>query len=489
MQWNCKLADVYQPIPKMRFILPVVFLICFTICDAATPSISKTKHDTCHDVDSIKNQPVKNGLRVSLNKNYLTDAVTNKPVFILATTAWNINALTYGEIDTLLQATAKHGFNSIMFCLDFYPQADEANVYGQRAYIGADKTELNPAYFTYCDYIINKCTKLGLYPMIYTMWSGKTAGIMNTYTTQQLYALGKKIGARYKAFKNVILVAGGESSPPYIDTAHVNAMGNGLKTGSAGNNLVAVHPCAPHSSSEFYASQNWVDFYMCQAKSNLGGLSFDLTKAITKDYNTALKPTIIAEHRYESGVSEDPIIQRRSLYLSVFAGGFGYAYGHNALWQMTPHTAQPWMLKSWNPGVKNWKEVLDTKAANQLQHIKKLLYTYPYLQRIPDQSLLLSAPGDSIVNKVEVVRDGNVGKNDASFIMAYISSPREVIVKTDVMKAVKLNAYWFNTSTGHVAVIQRNFINTGKFTSSVKTDGKDWVLVIDDAGKKYTFNQ
>ncbi len=82
---------------------------------------------------------------------------------------------------------------------------------------------------------------------------------------------------------------------------------------------------------------------MCQAKSNISGVNFDLTKAVTKDYNNnnSLKPVMVAEHRYETGTAEDPIIQRRSLYLSVFAGGFGYAYGHNALWQMTPHTAQP----------------------------------------------------------------------------------------------------------------------------------------------------
>src|SRR5476649_2935093 len=100
--------------------------------------------------DSTHASMVKNGLKVSADKHYLVDAITAKPVFILATTAWNINSLTYAEIDTLLQATASHGFNSIMFALDFYPQADEPNVYGQKAYIGDEKTDLNPAYFKYC---------------------------------------------------------------------------------------------------------------------------------------------------------------------------------------------------------------------------------------------------------------------------------------------------------------------------------------------------
>ncbi len=162
---------------------------------------------------NAQNADVRNGLRVSDNKHYLVDAKTNQPVFILATTAWNINALTYGEIDTLIQSTAQHGFNSIMFVLNFYAQADEANVYGQKAYIGAERTELNPEYFNYADYIIDKCTQNGIYPMIYTMWSGKTTGVMNTYTPEQLYVLGKSIAAHFRKNKNVILVAGRRIKP------------------------------------------------------------------------------------------------------------------------------------------------------------------------------------------------------------------------------------------------------------------------------------
>ncbi|MEP6747975.1 MAG: DUF4038 domain-containing protein [Bacteroidota bacterium] len=79
-----------------------------------------------------QNATLKNGLKISADKHYLVEAKTGRPVFILATTAWNINALTYTEIDTLLRSTAGNGFNAIMFALDFYPQADEKNAYGQK---------------------------------------------------------------------------------------------------------------------------------------------------------------------------------------------------------------------------------------------------------------------------------------------------------------------------------------------------------------------
>jgi hypothetical protein len=432
---------------------------------------------------------VKNGLKISANKRYLVDAVTGEPVFLLATTAWNINALTYADIDALVQSTAKNGFNCIMFALDFYPQADQPNIYGQKAFTGADKTELNPAYFTYCDYIMKKCTQSGIYPMIYTMWSGKTTGMMNSYNPDQLYTLGKRIALKYKNYKNAIFVAGGESSPPYIDTARVNAMGRGLKDGCGSNNLVSVHPCSPHSSSEFYAAAPWLDFYMIQGKSNISGVTYDFTKLMDKDLaRTPVKPTWLVEHRYESGVNENAVIQRRTLYLSVFTGGFGYAYGHNALWQMTPHTAQQWMLKSWKAGVPDWKQALNTPAQQQLQHIKALLYAYPYLQRRPDQSLLLSPKADSITNMVKILRDGEPGKNNATYLMAYVSSPQAVTINTDVIAAKKINAYWFNPRTGLAEVIAKQFENTGTYQVNKDTRELDWVLVVDDAAKKYKFN-
>jgi hypothetical protein len=433
--------------------------------------------------DTTRFSSVTNGIKVSANKRYLVDAITGKPVFILANTLWNINSLTTPEIDTLLSSIAKHKFNAIMFTLNFSPQGEEANAYGQKAYIGEFKTDLNPAYFSFVDHIINKCSQLGVYAMIYTMWAGTKAGTMNSYTPEQLHMLGVKIGQRFKGFKNVILVAGGEASPPYIDTARVNAMGQALKEGCEGKNLVAVHPCSPHSTSEYYASSSWLDFYMSQAKSDLKGISYDLTKAVVSDYHKVpVKPTMVAEHRYESGTEEDPIIQRRSLYLSVFAGGFGYAYGHNALWQMTPHTAQPWMLSSWKPGVKNWKEAINTIAVNQLHYISTLLYAYPYLNRFPDQQLIVSVVSDSVFYKVEAMRDGDPGKNNASYIMAYISSPQDVIINTQVIKSTLLNAYWFNPRTGISEIIALQFKNTGRFEMGKKAGGQDWVIVIDTSG-------
>jgi hypothetical protein len=72
-----------------------------------------------------------------------------------------------------------------------------------------------------------------MYAMVYAMWGGK-AGTMGSYTPTHLHALGVKLGKHFRGWTNVILVAGGESTPSNVDEERVNAMGSGLKDGCAG---------------------------------------------------------------------------------------------------------------------------------------------------------------------------------------------------------------------------------------------------------------
>jgi hypothetical protein len=432
--------------------------------------------------------PVSDGLKVSDNHRYLVDAVTGKPVFILADTAWNLGALKMEEIDVYLRSRADHGFNTIMFALNFSPQAQEANAYGQPAYIGADKTDLNPEYFKTCDQIVQHAAALGLFVIIYPMWAGEKAGTMNNYTPAQLETVGRELGARYAGMPNVMFSAGGEATPHYIDVDRVNAMGRGLKEGSAGRSLVTLHPMSPFSSSTYYAGSPWLDFNLIQAKSGVApaNTAFDAAALVLKDWgSTPARPTMMGEHRYESGTQEDPIIQRRSLYQCVFAGACGHAYGHDALWQMTPHTGAKWMLHSWTPGVKTWTEALDTPAVRQLRLITELLYSHPYLTRIPDQALVLAGQGTDVFTRTEATRDGTAGSKDATYLMAYLSAPAKVTLDTSVIAAPTLDAYWFNPATGAVETIRQHFANPGSLAVDSTSQGGDRVVVIEDANRGY----
>ena len=311
---------------------------------------------------------------------------------------------------------------------------------------------------------------------------------MNNYTAAQLETLGRRLGQHFRGVGNVILCAGGEASPHYIEVERVNAIGRGLKAGSEGRNLVTVHPVSEHSVAKLFGAASWLDFSMSQAKSGNAekNTAFDAAALVLADWNvTPVKPTMMAEHRYESGTQEDPIIQRRSLYQCVFAGGFGYAYGHNALWQMTPHTAQPWMLKGWTPGVETWRDALDTPAVRQLAHIKALLHAHPYLERSPDQSLVLAGQGADVFTRVQATRDGTAEKNDATFIMAYVSVPQTITLNTAAIAARTLTVYWFDPATGRSESLHDRLPNPGRLALEKRPQRTDAVAVIEDAAKNY----
>jgi len=462
--------------------LPCLCLTLPAVADEA--SVSPGGKSTAPDM----RLQVNDGLKVSANGHYLVDAVNGSPVFILADTAWNLGALKIEEIDTYLQSRADHRFNAIMFVLNFAPQAAEKNAYGEPAYIGADKTDLNPAYFATCDELVKHAAARGLYVFMYTMWAGQKAGTMNNYTPAQLETIGRELGSRYAGVPNVIFCAGGEATPHYVDVERVNAMGRGLKEGCAGRNLVTVHPMSGFSSASYYADSPWLDFDMTQAKSSIAPASakYDAAALVLKDWQlTPPRPAMMAEHRYESGTGEDPLIQRRSLYQCVFAGAFGHAYGHNALWQMTPHAGAKWMLRSWTPGVQDWTEALDTPAVRQLHYIEALLYSHPYLERIPDQSLVIAGQGADVATRTQATRDGTAGHNDATYIMAYISAPARVTLNTAAISAPTLNAYWFSPETGSTEVIRNGFPNQGSLTLDPRSQGHDWVVIIENAASRY----
>jgi hypothetical protein len=118
-----------------------------------------------------------------------------------------------------------------------------------------------------------------------------------------------------------------------------------------------------------------------------------------------------------------------------------------------------------------------------LQHIKTLLYSHPYLSRIPDQSLVLAGQGTNVFTRTQATRDGSLGHNDATYIMAYISSPQTITLNTGVIAARELKVSWFNPATGSSELIHEKLANPESLTLEKRPQGGDWVVVIEAAAK------
>jgi hypothetical protein len=83
-----------------------------------------------------------------------------------------------------------------------------------------------------------------------------------------------------------------------------------------------------------------------------------------------------------TGYSFDAHVRQRA-YWDVFPGAFGHTYGNHAVWQMyTPER------KPVNGPLFYWYEAIDRPGAGQMQHLRALIESRPFLSRVPDQTIV-----------------------------------------------------------------------------------------------------
>jgi hypothetical protein len=270
-------------------------------------------------------------------------------------------------------------------------------------------------------------------------------------------------------------------------------MARGLDEGDGGAHLVTYHPRGQQTSSTWLHNRDWLDFNMVQTGHQAP--SFNVYDWISNDYFlTPAKPVVNGEPSYEEiGIWFNPVNGRhgdyevrKQAYWSVFAGAFGHTYGNNNIWQMNRDDG---MGRIW-PN-RTWDKAMESPGAGQMVHLRKLMESRPFLTRIPDQDILLGDNPSYTSDHIQVTRDGSMGANDATYIMAYMPYLKSFRIKTGVIAGDHLKVWWYDPRNGN-AFPQGMVENTGilEFSnwSNIIQEGEggpDWVLVIDDAGAGY----
>jgi hypothetical protein len=180
---------------------------------------------------------------------------------------------------------------------------------------------------------------------------------------------------------------------------------------------------------------------------------------------------------------------RTKAYWSVFAGGCGFTYGGNGVWQMDKAGQPPHRATHFT---QTWDKALDLPSAGQMKHLRRLIESRPFLSRIPDEGSVLSSPPGERADRIQVTRGA-----DRTWAMVYLTTGQPVTLHLANLKGPTLNAWWFNPRDG------KAYDNNGKATdrpfqqvSVADRDRKfdppgesgednDWVLVLDNASKNY----
>ncbi|MEI6950041.1 glycoside hydrolase family 140 protein [Paraflavisolibacter sp. H34] len=434
-------------------------------------------------------------LKVSANKRFI---VTEKgdPFFWLGDTGWLLfGKLSREEAEKYLEDRRQKGFNVVQVMA--LHTVGAVNVYGDKAL--HNKNVAQPAttpgndpsdstqydFWDHADYIIDLAAQKGIYMGLVPVWGTNVGEGMVAEKDAKVYAAF--LANRYKDRSNIIWLNGGDiKGSDSLNTwktigRTINQIDN--------NHLITFHPRGRTTSSVWFHNEPWLDFNMFQSghrryeQDTTKGEPFhygeDNWKFVQHDLALKpLKPTIDGEPSYEAiphGLHDSlekrwtDADVRRYGYWSVFAGGFGYTYGHNDVMQMRKPTERSGAFGS----LYNWYDAISHPGAGQMVHLKNLVLSKPFLERVPDQSLVAGAPGQRY-DRILATR----GKN---YAFLYTYTGRNFSVNMGRIAGAKVKASWYDPRTGDKQAIG-SFANKGVKAFNPpgeKKDGNDWVLILE----------
>ena len=428
-------------------------------------------------------------LKVSDNKRFLVTA-DNRPFFYLADTAWELfHRLTREEASAYLTKRAAQGYTAIQaVALAELDGLTDPNANGDLPFLEKNPLKPNEAYWKHVDYIVDQANAKGLYIAMLPSWGRWVSDVKRpedvVLTVANMQAYGEFLGKRYGR-KGIIWVIGGDRTATGFEQQW-RLLAKGVAIGVSGSEdyskvLMTYHPRGGETSSTWFHDDTWLDFNMHQTGHGLAEKVMPWDK-IAKDYaRQPTKPVLDGEPLYEDhplafrarefGYSFDAHVRQRA-YWSVFAGSCGHTYGNHALWQMYKPGKRPI-----NGPLFFWNEAAERPGAAQMQYVRKLIESRPYLSRVPDQGLI----ADPLTGADFIVATRGDG-----YAMIYSAQGRKFVAKLDAIGAKEIHAWWFNPRNGRVTDAGR-FPGSGEkeFTCPSEGFGSDWVLVLDDSAKGF----
>jgi hypothetical protein len=425
-------------------------------------------------------------VQVSGNKRFLVFE-DGKPFFYLGDTAWELfHRLSLVEAAHYMDDRKSKGFTVIQACvLAELDGLHTPNAYKHTPLQEDDPTKPNEAYFRDIDKFLKLAATKGLYVGLLPTWGDKI--FKNTwgkgpeiFNTKNARVYGKFLGTRYKDQANIIWIMGGDRNPRDSNDVEIwRAMAEGIVEGAGGYDkaLMTFHPSPKKDggSSTWFQKDQWLDFNMLQTGHCKNGNNYE---KISHDYALQpTKPVMDGEPLYEdhpicfdlkkNGYSNANDV-RKLAYWQVFAGAFGHTYGCHAVWQFYDKGREPV-----NSPARTWKQALDLPGARQMGYVKKLMLSKPFLDRIPDQSLIRGDnPQDS--SYCSATRSAN-----GSYAFIYTPTGKHLRINTTNIKGKRLIWQWYNPRTG---VYTRKAIKVKTpemvYNPPQAGEGVDWVLVL-----------
>ena len=394
---------------------------------------------------------------------------SGSPFLILGDSPWSlIVGPNMAGIEKYLENRKQKGVNSIIMNLVEHYYNGPADAYGNLPFLVAgDFSTPNPKYFDNVDYVIGKAREKGMEVFLFPAYLGYDDGgshVEGWYTeinangTSKMYQYGRYLGQRYKDYKNIVWVMGGDCAPG-VAIDEIREIVRGIEE-TAGPQIFTVHNARYQSGITTYTGETWLDLnttYACKATT---------ASYLKTDYQRNY-PFFYFEGTYENlGVTAANL--RSEMYLPILMGANGYFFGNYPLFEFNSGWDDP--------------SVLESQGSLDLQRSGALLKSRAWNNLVPDlnHSFLTDGYGDVSVATYAAA----ALTKDASTAIIYVPDYRKLTVDLTKISGTQTHAWWYQPSNGNVVdALTYNDITAQAFYPPSSTT--DWLLILDDASLGY----
>lgn len=425
---------------------------------------------------------------ISADKNYLV-AADGTPFSIRGDSAWSILAeLSNADSTLYLDSRQAHGFNAVVSTLiePAFSSHDPKwrNADGQLPFSNPDDfTTINDAYFTHVDWFLTEAEKRGILVILAPAYIGYGCGAegwctrMKTNGVAKLAQYGQYVGNRYKSFKNILWLNGGDytpgttGSPSELDL--VNAVANAIRTAEGGVHLHAAHWSTEVSGGEG-PSVPWLDVDTTYSYTSPHLYQKTLSDR-TRD--AGKRPFFLLESMYENEHSATMTQLRAQMYQPMLSGGTGFMFGNFPIWGMWSPGDAAWQFDNGKyPG--GWRTALNGAGTVAASLAFQFFASIPWQTMAPDQNHQLLVGGYGSGDAFALCSADKAG----TIAVTYATSGLNLQVDLSRFKG-PISARWFDPAAGTYTDAATNpLTNSGMKTftqAAPNADGSaDWILLL-----------
>lgn len=437
-------------------------------------------------------------LQISENQRFLQYA-DGSPFFWLADTGWLLpERLSRDEAAGYLKRAAQAGFNVVQVqtingvpAVNYYGQYSNVSKSNPWDFSNIDREGVY-GYWDHMDYIVKTAEANGIYIAMDCIWGGLVKAKLMDVEGAKAY--GKFLAERYKNAPNIIWFIGGDIQGD-IQTEVWETLATTIKSIDK-QHLMSYHPRGRYTSARWWAKAEWMDFHTYQSGhraygQRMGNKDYPIPDNTEEDCwmyvdstwsYKPLKPVIDAEPSYEDipvglHAPKGPRWQahdvRRYAYWDVFAGCCGHTYGHNAIMQM----CKPGFAVAYSETSKPYYEAQQDPGYQQMKNLKALMLSFPFFERIPDQSVITCKNGERY--------ERLIATRGSDYILAYNYTSRPMSISLSSIKGRKKNLWWMDASTGNLTFLGESSAKTFDYTPVSSDKICDGVLIAIDSSKTY----